>query len=550
MTRARKLGATAALLAGSVLLSRVLGNAREILLAHQIGAGAETDAYNAAFQIPDLLNYFLAGGALSVAFLPSYARLVAKGETEAAQRFFGTVLGTLGAIALLATLLLWIFAEPLVDLQFPGFSATTRALTVRMTRIVLPAQVFFITGGIVNATLMALGRFRAQALSPLIYNACIILGGLVLAPSLGAEGFSWGALLGALLGPFLLPLVDLYRGAKLRIAPRFAPTDRALLAYLWLAAPLMLGQTLLTVDEWYGRWFGAMLGAGRVAELGFARKLMLVPVAVVGQAVATAALPTLARLWAERRERELHEVVLDTLRAATGLAILLAGAVIVLAPDLVTVVFRHGAFSADAAVSVGRILSILSLAIPFWVLQQIVTRAFYAREDTWRPMILGTVIAAISIPMYWVLGHRLGVTGLAWAGVIGMTTNAVASLILARVVHGGPSLGAFCGTFARACLISTAASLGAYATLFAVDASLDAVMLWARGPGPATDLDPSSGMLWVLALVRSAIAGLFFLALSYGLVRLFGDEAMKSALARVVRRFSARRGRAAPKDPV
>ncbi|MBK8012923.1 MAG: murein biosynthesis integral membrane protein MurJ [Deltaproteobacteria bacterium] len=536
---ARRLGATAALLAGSVLLSRFLGNAREILLAHQIGAGAEMDAYNAAFQIPDLLNYFLAGGALSVAFLPSYARLVAKGETIAAHRFFGTVLGTLGAIALLATILLWIFAEPLVEFQFPGFSTTTRALTVQMTRIVLPAQVFFITGGIVNATLMAVGRFRAQALSPLIYNACIIVGGLVLAPSLGAEGFSWGALVGAFLGPFVLPVIDLYRGARLKIGLRFAPTDRALLAYLWLAAPLMLGQTLLTVDEWYGRWFGAMLGAGRVAELGYARKLMLVPVAVVGQAVATAALPTLTRLWAERRDAELHELVLNTLRAATGLAILLGGAVVVLAPDLVVVFFRHGAFSADAAISVGRILSILALAIPFWVLQQIVTRAFYAREDTWRPMILGTLIAVLSVPLYLALGRRFGVTGLAWAGVIGMATNALASLILARVVHGGPSLAALFGTFARALLIGAVASLCAYASLWAIGSR--------NGTMPAgSDLSPA--MLWLHALGRSALAGTLFLGSSYALVRVLGDVAMRSALDRLVRRLIPRRGRVAPKD--
>src|SRR5262249_40311463 len=159
--QASRISAAAVLLASSILLSRVLGYLREAVLAYRVGAGAATDAYYAAFQIPDLLNYLLAGGALSIAFVPLYTRHLAHGDAEAADRLFATVLGSLGVGAVVATAGLWWFAEPLVALQFPRFAPQTQALTVHLTRIVLPGQIFFITGGIINATLLARERFGA-----------------------------------------------------------------------------------------------------------------------------------------------------------------------------------------------------------------------------------------------------------------------------------------------------------------------------------------------------------------------------------------------------
>jgi putative peptidoglycan lipid II flippase len=338
-----------------VLLSRGLGYVREALLAYRVGAGAATDAYYAAFQIPDLLNYLLAGGALSIAFLPLYTRHLAAGDEAGADRLLATVLGTLTVVAAVATLVLWWFAEPLIALQFPRFDAATQAATVHLTRIVLPAQVFFIAGGIINATLFAHGRFGAAALAPLLYNAGIIAGGLVLAPHLGleVEGFAWGALAGAIAGPFLAPV--LYARRHVRLGIRVAPFDRAFLAYLVVAAPLMFGQSLLTVDEWYERWFGALLGAGAVSYLSYARRLMQVPVAVVGQAIAAAALPTLSRLFAEGKRDELNGVVLRTLQAGLALAVVAAAGCFALAHPLVQVVYQRGRFGpADSAAVGGR----------------------------------------------------------------------------------------------------------------------------------------------------------------------------------------------------
>lgn len=510
---ATRVGAAALLLASSMLLSRLLGYGREALLAYRVGAGASTDAYYAAFQIPDLLNYLLAGGALSVAFLPLYAKELARGDDRAAEHLVATVLGTLGMVSLFLTILLWCFAEPLIALQFPSFDTETQALTVHLTRIVLPAQVFFVAGGIINATLLARNRFGAAAAAPLFYNGGIIAGGVFLAPRLedGIEGFAWGALVGAFVGPFLAPLFDAWRRVRLRV--RFAPFDRVFLGYLVVAAPLMFGQSLLTVDEWYERWFGALLGEGTVAHLSYARRLMLVPVAVVGQAIAAAALPTLSRLWAEGRREDLDRLVLRTLQAGLGLATLAAAACVAMASDLVGLVYERGAFTAGDTTTVAAILSLLAFAVPAWIGQQIAVRAFYARGDTWRPMLLGTLVAVAAIPLYLSLGRRFDVLGLAAAGSIGMTANALATLLLARRLHGGPPLGALLASTARAAAISVVA--GVAASWVTVD------------PAPIS----TGGMLANLL----AKGGVFALITLVGIPAI-GGEAMRDTLRRLLRR--------------
>jgi putative peptidoglycan lipid II flippase len=512
--------AAAAILAASVLLSKVLAFVREAVLANRVGAGAEMDAYSAAFQIPDLLNYFLAGGALSIAFIPMYTRVLGRDGEAAAGRLFGVVLGTVGGISVLATLLLWWWADALIALQFPRFDADTQALTVHLTRIVLPAQVCFVAGGIVRAVLMARGRFATQALTPVLYNFGIIAAGLAFVESLGVEGFAWGALGGAVVGALLVPLADVRWGSRLKLGFRIAPLDPDLWRYLLVAAPLMLGLSLLTVDEWYERWFGGLLEPGTISRLRYARQLMLAPVAVAGQAIAMAALPTLSQLWSEKRIDELDATVLNTLRAGFCLAALGGAALFALSEPLVAFVYQHGRFTAADSQIVAALLRILSFAVPSWILQQIAVRAFFARGDTWRPMLLATAVALLAIPLYMALGPRFGAKGLAAAGVIAMTCNALLTLVYARRLHGAPGLVPLANTALRALLIAAIAALAA------------ALAIETLAMGAA-------------ALLQLAVGGLAFGVATLLGARLIGDPPIREAVARVAalrRRSSRSRG--------
>jgi putative peptidoglycan lipid II flippase len=405
----------------------------------------------------------------------------------------------------------------LIALQFPRFDPATHALTVHLTRIVLPAQVCFVAGGIVRAVLMARDRFATQALTPVLYNLGIIAAGLVFAESLGVEGFAWGALGGALIGALLVPLADAYWWARLKFELRIAPLDPDLWRYLLVAAPLMLGLSLLTVDEWYERWFGALLEPGTVAHLRYARQLMLAPVAVAGQAIAMAALPTLSRLWSEKRIDELDATVLNTLRAGFCLAALGGAALFALAEPLVRFVYQHGRFTPSDTEVVSSLLRILSFAVPGWILQQIAVRAFFARGDTWRPMLLATAVALLAIPLYVALGPRFGAEGLAAAGVIAMSGNALLTLLYARRLHGAPRLIPLANTACRALLIAAFAALAAAL----------AIETW---------------VMDAAALLQLAVGGLAFGIAALLGARSIGDPPIREAVARVasLRRKSSR----------
>ena len=494
-------GAIASLLAASVLLSRLLGYLRDVALADRVGAGAEADAYYAAFQIPDLLNYLLAGGALAIAFIPLYTRIRDSRGEAAAERLFANILGTIGSVSLVATVALWVYAEALIALQFPHFDAATSALTVRLTRIVLPAQVFFLTGGIARAVLMAHGRFGAQALAPLVYNAVVIAGGLATGTP---EGFAWGVLVGSFLGPFALAFGDLLRRQEMRLRVRVA-FDRDLRAYLWIALPLMLGLSLATVDEWYERWFGGLLETGTVAHLAYARKLMMAPVAVVGQAVGAALLPTLSRLHAAGKGGEFNATLDRTLQASLALGVLAAGVSWALAGPLVELVYLHGRFVESDARAVAAILGVLSVGVPGWVCQQVGARAFYARGDTWRPMLLGTVFALAAIPVYLAWGREYGALGLAAAGVVAMSANAMATLAWARRRYGAPHGQSLVAAGFRALVVT--------------GVGLAAIRLG------LPELSPPSG-----ALAQILLSGMVYTAVVGGLAWVFGGPVLRGIL--------------------
>jgi putative peptidoglycan lipid II flippase len=456
--------AAAALLAASFFLSQVLAFVRNAVLAHRVGVGGDTDAYAAAFQIPDILSHFLGIGALSIALIPLYTRALTERGEDAANRLFATVLGTLGVVALLATSLLWWFAEPLVSLQFPRFGPEQQALTIRLTRIVLPAQIFFVCGGILRAVLMAKGRFGAQAAAPLIYNTGIIAGGLFLAPAIGVEGFAWGALAGAALGPFGYALLDARGRVPIRV--RVAPLDPEFLRYLLMAAPLMIGVTLLTMDEWYDRWFGGVLAEGTIAVLVYARYLMQAPVRVVGQ-----------------------------------------------------LIYLRGAFGEGDARAVAETLRVFCVAVPAWIVQMIAVRPFYARGDFWRPMLLGTAVALLAIPLYLALGPPFGARGLAGAGALAITANALATLTLARRLHGAPRFAPLACTALRALLIALPAAAAAF---------------WCQ-PGVGGAMG---------AIVDLALGGIFFALLAIAGIFLAGDVPMRETLRDAGRSLTRRLRRA------
>src|SRR5438445_11342659 len=188
------------LLVTAILLSRVVGFLREMYIAWAFGANSVTDAYNAGFTIPDWLNYLVAGGTASITFVSIYTRFLAEKREEDAHKTFSAIITIMTAVLLAGIVLAEIFTPQISRHLFSGFTAGQLDLCVHLTRILLPAQIFFYVGGVVSAVLLSRRLFLLPAFGPLLYNAAIILGGLLLSRRIGIASLAYGALAGSFLG--------------------------------------------------------------------------------------------------------------------------------------------------------------------------------------------------------------------------------------------------------------------------------------------------------------------------------------------------------------
>ena len=287
------------LLMTAVMLSRVIGFIRESYIAYQFGAGGQVDAYVAAFTLPDWLNYIVAGGTASITFVSIYTRFLAEKREADAQKTFSIIITVMTTVLIAGVIVAEIFAPQISGWMFHGFTAHQLDLTVRLTRILLPAQIFFYVGGVVSAVLLSHRLFLFPAFGPLLYNVFIILGGIIGRRHFGIASLAYGALIGSIVGPFLINAIGARRvGTGYR--PSFEISNPAFREWVRLSIPLMLGVSLVTADDWILRYF-ASSGIGDIARLNYAKRLFAVPIAVLGQATGQASLPFFSRLFGEKR---------------------------------------------------------------------------------------------------------------------------------------------------------------------------------------------------------------------------------------------------------
>jgi putative peptidoglycan lipid II flippase len=416
------------LLMGTVMLSRVIGYVREAYIAYAFGAGGQTDAYVAAFTLPDWLNYILAGGTASITFISIYTRFLAEKREADAEKTFSVIVTVMTTVFLIGIGAAEIFTPQFVGWMFHGFSREQMTLCVSLTRILLPAQIFFYVGGVVGAVLLSHRMFLFPSLGPLLYNVFIILGGVVAGKRFGIASLAYGALAGAVIGPFLVNAIGAVRiGTGYR--PSFDLQNVAFREWVRLSIPLMLGVSLVTADDWILRYF-ASSGVGDIARLNYAKRLFAVPIAVLGQATGQASLPFFARLFGERKMKEFGETVNASVYQISALSFLISALMMVASLPLIDLVYRRGRFSFGDSQETAIYFFWFSLSLAFWAAQGLYARAFYAAGDTLTPMVASTLITVASLEVYRVLFHAFSVMGLAIASDLGIVANTVAAAVL------------------------------------------------------------------------------------------------------------------------
>jgi putative peptidoglycan lipid II flippase len=419
-------------LMAATFLSRIIGLVRVKYIAWLFGSGMEADAFNAAFQLPDMISYFLVGGAASITFVTILTRYRETGREEEGQRSLSVILTTMYLVLGTAIVLAEILAPWYVHWWFDGFDAEKAAVCVRLTRILLPALLFFFSGGVFGAVLLVRKQFNVQAVAPLIYNVGTIAGGVFLVHRLGVSSLAIGTLAGAILGPFLLNAI-FARRAGTRYRPMLDWHDEGLREWVRLSIPLMLGVSLVTADSWIISHLASRTG-GAITLMTYAKQLFTAPMAMLAQAAGAASMPFFAGLWSQQRRYEFAVGVADSVSRVASLGLLAASGMIALAVPLVELIFSGGRFSFQDARACAVYFAIFSFSLFLWSAQAIYSRAFFAAGETFVPMMAGTVVTVVSLPIYWTFYHWYGVMGLAAASDVGIAlqTGAIALLLHQR----------------------------------------------------------------------------------------------------------------------
>ncbi|NOX33280.1 MAG: murein biosynthesis integral membrane protein MurJ [Deltaproteobacteria bacterium] len=408
----KKVGFASFIMMASIFASRVIGIFREMAIANIGGINAGVDAYQIAFIIPEILNHIVASGFLSITFIPIFAHYLSSNREDEGYRVFSIVMNVFGLLLLGFIAVTMVWANDFVHIFAPGIhDPGTFALAVKMTRIIIPAQFFFFTGGLLMAVQFANEKFFIPALAPLIYNLSIILGGLILGPFIGMEGFAWGVLAGSFLGNFAIQLIGI-RKLNARYYPIINFTHPDLIKYIKLTLPLMLGLTMTFSTEILLKFFGSYLDEGGIAAMNYALRIMYILVGLFGQAIGIASYPFMAKLAQKGDFFELNRLLNKTLQFIF-LVIPFSVLFMVLSREIVTILFQRGQFDVNATLVTAGILPFFMAGAFAFASMNIISRGFYALQNTVFPTIFTTLCVGISLPVIFFFMKTMGARGVA-----------------------------------------------------------------------------------------------------------------------------------------
>ena len=401
----REVAKRAGVVGAATMLSRVLGLARDQLMATLFGAGFATDAFNVAFRIPNLLRDLFAEGAMSAAFVSTFTEWRMKRGDAAAWALGRQVMAWLVAVLAAIVVAGWFAAPAIVQLLAGGFGAVPGklALTVQLTRIMLPFLPAVALAAVAMGMLNARGVFGIPALAPALLNVGMIVFGLALIPVCRALGqppivaMAWGVLLGGLL-QFAVQVPSLVR-LGFPPAPELPARHPGVVRVASLMLPATAGLAATQVNLAVSTMIAASLREGSVSWLYYAFRLMQLPIGVFGVALATVAMPALSRAAVAQDLPALRRTLSATVRLVCLLTIPSALFLAVMAAPLHALLFEHGRFTAFDTAMCADALVMYCIGLPAFAAVGVFTRAFYALGDTRTPVRASLVSVALNLTL-------------------------------------------------------------------------------------------------------------------------------------------------------
>lgn len=415
----------AALLAGSTLLSSILGLIRDRqlngLYYHTYPQGI--DAYTVAFTVPDFMFFILVSGALSVSFIPVFNQRLAGGNKKSAWELSTSILNLMAIVTLIASVLIIIFAGPLVQYVVgPGLDESSRALAVSMMRVIAINPFLFAIATVIASMQQAVGRFTFFALAPTVYNIGILIGVLFFTDGINIfgwqvfEGGIMGVALGVVLGSILQLLISSVGLFGMGFDYRFKIywRNHGFRKVLSLLPARSLDQGMDYINSIVETNLASRMASGTIRAYQQAAALSYVPINLIGVAISTAAFPKMAERLGQNRPDLFKKELQSVLRVIIWLAL----------PVTVIAFFARGYLVSfinnGGDTLMASILGILAVAILFRSIYHIAARSFYAQQDTKTPLYISFVAIGLNIALavWFTMGLGLGPYGLAWATAI------------------------------------------------------------------------------------------------------------------------------------
>jgi len=423
-------GRSAFFVGAGILISRLVGLARQRIFAHYFGSSGEGDAFSAAFRIPNFLQNVFGEGALSASFIPVYAKLLAEGDEKEAARVANAIFAIL-ALVTAVIVLLGVFATPyIVTLIAAGFEEERRALTITLVRIFFPGAALLVLSAWCLGVLNSHHKFFISYTAPVAWNAAIIAAlvffGRRMDLSSLAAATAWGSVIGsALQFGVQLPTV-------LRLIHHFRPVLTLASSHVRQVInsffPVFMSRGVVQISAFVDAFLASFLGQGAVVALNYAQSLYTLPVSLFGMSVSAAELPAMSRTvgGTEVVNETLRHRLDQGLRRISFFIVPSAIAFLALGDVIAAVLYQTGKFTHADSIYVWTILAGSAVGLLASTLGRLYASTYYALRDTRTPLLYAVVRVALSAILgYFFSIHLPGLLGLdSKLGAAGLTSSA------------------------------------------------------------------------------------------------------------------------------
>lgn len=404
-----------------VLASRFLGLWRNWFLARYFGASGTLDAFNTAFVIPDLIANVLITGALSVAFIPVFTTFITKKRNSEAEILASSILNLVLIIYSIFAIIVFLFPLQINNLLGIRLNPPYDQVAANLMRIIIFGEFFLVIGSFLTSVLQSYHRFLIAALAPVLYNAGIIFGIVVLSRSFGINGVGLGVVFGATLH-MLIQLFALNKiGFNYRSILRLKDPD--VTKILKLSLPRAIGVGVGQLEILVNVIIASSLAVGSIAILKFSSDLQNLPIGLFGLTIATAALPTLSAEWSADNIEHFKKTFLNCLFQMLYLAIPISVLLAVLRIPVVRLVLGSGLFDWPATVATATTLSLFAIGIFAQAGFLLVTRAFYAMHDTVTPLKIAIISLIFHVTISYYLVFVYGKNSTIPVSYLGLATS-------------------------------------------------------------------------------------------------------------------------------